>query len=41
VHQAVRRGELRAAVLDSRGRIVVHRAWARNWLEKLADRAAG
>jgi hypothetical protein len=37
VHQAVRRGELRAAVLDSRGRIVVHRNWARAWLERLAD----
>jgi hypothetical protein len=40
VHQAVHRGELRAAVLDTRGRIVVHRAWARTWLEQLADRGA-
>jgi hypothetical protein len=40
VHQAVRAGELRAAILDSRGRIVCHRNWARSWIEQLADRSA-
>jgi hypothetical protein len=40
VHLAVRAGELRAAILDSRGRIVCHRNWARTWIEQLADRGA-
>ena len=40
VHQAVRRGELRAALLDSRGRITCHINWVRAWLERLADERA-
>ena len=40
VHQAVRRGELRAATVDARGTLRIHRSWVRQWLEQLADRTS-
>jgi hypothetical protein len=40
VRAAVRSGGLRAAVIDARGTIRVHRNWIGAWLEKLADRDA-
>ena len=38
IHLAVRAGELRAAVIDGRGTIRIHRGWLRAWLEQLAER---
>jgi hypothetical protein len=38
VHQAVRDGELRAAVVDRRGTLRIHRRLGHSWLERLADR---
>jgi excisionase family DNA binding protein len=38
IHDAVRAGELRAAAIDGRGTLRIHRRWLRAWLEKLADR---
>lgn len=36
IHAAVRRGELRAACVDGRGRLVLHRVWVNRWLSQLA-----
>jgi hypothetical protein len=36
VHLAVRRGELRAAIVDRRGSIRVHVNWAFHWLALLS-----
>src|SRR5688500_17731225 len=37
VHAAVHAGQLRAAVVDARGTVRVHRNWIAAWLERLAD----
>lgn len=37
IRDAVRTGKLRAAVLDRRGTLRIHRSWLREWMERLAD----
>lgn len=39
VYAAVRSGQLRAAAVNARGDLRVHRDWLRSWLEQRADLA--
>jgi excisionase family DNA binding protein len=37
IRAAVHRGELRAACVDGRGRLILHRAWIARWLTGLSE----
>jgi hypothetical protein len=37
IHAAIRSGKLRAASIDRRGTVRIHRSWLRAYMEKLAD----